>query len=129
MVEELMVQQQVENVWQHMVGVICLNLTNRKVVKPFLTDLFRICSTPEEFLESMDQDTLEAMLQPLGMNKVRAKRIRKMTEQILTWDGIDASDLHGIGKYGSDSYRIFYLNDIPTDVTDKQLKKYIAGIR
>ena len=112
-----------------MVGVICLNLTNRKVVKPFLTDLFRICSTPEEFLESMDQDTLEAMLQPLGMNKVRAKRIRKMTEQILTWDGIDASDLHGIGKYGSDSYRIFYLNDIPNDVTDKQLKKYIAGIQ
>ena len=27
MKEHLMVQEQVENVWQHMVGVMCLNLT------------------------------------------------------------------------------------------------------
>ena len=33
MKDELMVQQQVENVWQHMVGVICLNQTGRKKVK------------------------------------------------------------------------------------------------
>ena len=33
MKDELMVQQQVENSWQHMVGVICLNQTGRKKVK------------------------------------------------------------------------------------------------
>ena len=31
----------------------------------------------------------------------------------------------GIGKYGSDSYRIFYKNDIPDDVEDKELLRYI----
>ena len=34
--DDLMVQQQVDNVWQHMVGVICLNCTNRKQVKAVL---------------------------------------------------------------------------------------------
>ena len=31
--DDLMVQQQVENEWQHMVAVICLNQTGRKKVK------------------------------------------------------------------------------------------------
>ena len=65
------------------------------------------------------------MLKPLGMWQVRSKRIRKMTEQYLTWDKKEASDLHGIGKYGSDSYQIFFCNNIPANVQDKELKKYI----
>ena len=51
-----------------------------------------------------------------------------MSKEYLTWDGIEASDLHGIGKYGSDSYRIFYKNEIPNDVQDKELKKYIQSL-
>ena len=31
--DDLMVQQQVDNSWQHMVGVICLTQTGRKQVK------------------------------------------------------------------------------------------------
>ena len=31
--DDLMVQQQVDNAWQHMVGVISLNQTGRKKVK------------------------------------------------------------------------------------------------
>ena len=68
------------------------------------------------------------MLKPLGMWEVRAKRLRKMSEEFLTWDQEEASDLHGIGKYGSDSYKIFYKNEIPSDVQDKELKKYIATL-
>ena len=62
------------------------------------------------------------------MWEVRSKRIRKMTEQFLTWNGKEASDLHGIGKYGSDSYQIFFLKTIPDNVQDKELKKYIDKI-
>jgi len=65
------------------------------------------------------------MLKPLGMWEVRSKRIRKMTEQYLTWDKKEARDLHGIGKYGSDSYQIFFQNTIPANVQDKELRKYI----
>ena len=48
-----------------------------------------------------------------------------MTEDYLYWDGKDATELFGIGKYGSDSYEIFYKNKIPDNVHDKELRRYI----
>ena len=60
------------------------------------------------------------------MQSVRAKRIYKMSFQIENWNGDDATELYGIGKYGSDSYQIFYKNKIPANVEDKELKRYIT---
>jgi len=125
--EDLMVQQQVKSKWQHMVGVICLNQTYRKQVKAVLPKLFKKYPTPVAFIRGR-QKTQENMLKPLGMWKVRAKRLRNMSIDFLTWDGKEASDLYGIGKYGSDSYKIFYKNEIPSDVQDKELKKYIETL-
>ena len=119
-----MVQQQVESIWQHMVGVICLNLTDRVQVKRVLPKLFKKYPTPIKFIRG-NSNTQKKMLESLGMVNVRHKRLKQMSIDYLTWDHKDASDLYGIGKYGSDSYRIFYLNDIPKDVTDKELKRYI----
>ena len=116
-----MVQQQVKNIWQHMVGVICLNQTYRKQVKEVLPKLFKRYPNAKAYLRGRLK-TQETMLKPLGMWSVRAKRLRKMSEQFLTWDYKNASDLYGIGKYGSDSYKIFYKNEIPADVQDKELK-------
>ena len=124
MVEHLMVQQQVKSVWQHMVGVICLNLTNRVQVKAVLPKLFKKYPNPITFIRG-HSSTQKKMLKPLGMVNKRLERLKKMSIDFLTWDYKDAKDLHGIGKYGSDSYRIFYLNEIPKDVKDKELKRYI----
>ena len=125
--EDLMVQQQVKSKWQHMVGVICLNQTYRKQGKEVLPKLFKRYPNPKAYLRGRLK-TQENMLKPLGMWSVRAKRLRQMSKEYLTWDGIEASDLHGIGKYGSDSYKIFYKNEIPNDVQDKELKKYIQSL-
>ena len=122
--DDLMVQQQVKNVWQHMVGVICLNQTGRKKVKKVLPEFFKKFPTPEQIFES-DKDTIAEMLKDLGMKNVRAHRIWRMTEEYLKWDGEDATKLFGIGKYGSDSYEIFYKNRIPNNVQDKELIRYI----
>ena len=46
-------------------------------------------------------------------------------KDFLNWDGEDATKLYGVGKYGSDSYQIFYKNNIPNDVQDHELKRYI----
>jgi len=124
MIDELMVQQQVKNRWQHMVGVICLNQTGRKKVKKILPKFFQKYPNPSDLLKS-DTDTIAEMLKELGMKNVRAHRIWRMTEEYLNWDGEDATELFGIGKYGSDSYRIFYKNEIPKNVQDKELKRYI----
>ena len=122
--DDLMVQQQVGSVWQHMVGVICLNQTGRKRVKKVLPEFFEKFPTAIDLLQS-DKDTVADMLKELGMKHVRANRIWRMSEEYLGWDGKDATELFGIGKYGSDSYRIFYKNEIPDDVRDKELKRYI----
>ena len=127
MIDSLMVQQQVKSVWQHMVGVICLNLTYRKQVKQLLPKLFKRYPNATAFIRGRYK-TQERMLRPLGMSKVRAKRIRLMSVDFLSWNRKDAMDLHGIGKYGSDSYRIFYKNEIPENVQDKELKRYLNEI-
>ena len=123
--DDLMVQQQVENKWQHMVGVICLNQVNRRQTKPVLTEFFKRWSNAESLLYAT-RDQIEDVLKPLGMQRVRAKRLYRMSEQFKDWDGEDATQLYGIGKYGSDSYKLFYKNEIPEDVQDKELKRYIA---
>ena len=125
--DDLMVQQQVKSKWQHMVGVICLNQTYRKQVKEILPKLFKRYPNPKAFLRGRLK-TQENMLKPLGMWSVRARRLRQMSKDFLTWNGKEASDLHGIGKYGSDSYKIFYKDEIPSDVQDKELRKYISQL-
>ena len=122
--DDLMVQQQIEGEWQHMVPVICLNQTGRKKVKKVLPGFFKKYPNAWKLLLS-DKDTIAEMLKDLGMKNVRANRIWRMSCDFIDWDGKDATELFGIGKYGSDSYRIFFKNEIPDNVQDKELKRYI----
>ena len=121
---DLMVQQQVKSVWQHMVGVICLNKTRREKVKKMLPPFFEEFPTAIHLLQS-NKDKVAEMLKDLGMKHVRANRLWRMSEDYLGWDGEDATELFGIGKYGSDSYRIFYKDEIPDNIQDKELKRYV----
>ena len=113
--DDLMVQQQVGNVWQHMVGVICLNLTNRKQVKAVLPKFFSKWPTHTALLHATKNE-IEEVIAPLGMRKVRAERLYRMSEQFSDWDGEDATELYGIGKYGSDSYELFYKKRVPENI-------------
>ena len=119
-----MVQQQVKNLWQHFVGVICLNQTGRIQVKRVLPEFFDKWPTPEKFLKS-DTKTVIEVIKSLGFYNRREATIRKMTKDFLTWDREDATKLHGIGKNGSDSYELFYKKRIPENVGDHELKRYI----
>ena len=121
---DLMVQQQVANMWQHFVGVICLNQTGRIQVKRVLPEFFDKWPTPQKYLKS-DKKTVIEVIKSLGFYNRRENTIRKMTEDFLTWDGEDATKLFGIGKYGSDSYELFYKKRIPENVGDHELKRYI----
>jgi methyl-CpG-binding domain protein 4 len=122
--DDLMVQQQIKGSWQHMVGVICLNQTNRKQVKRVLPALLHLCPTPVHYLNSLPK-TIKEIIQPLGMVNVREKRLRQMSKDYLTWDGNDATMLYGIGKYGSDSYEIFFKNNYSVRPTDGELQRYL----
>lgn len=122
--DDLMVQQQIQNEWEHMVGVIMLNQTGRKPVKTTLPEFLYWFPTPLALLQA-NEEFVKSIIQPLGMVNVRYKRLMRMTEDYLTWDKNDATKLYGIGKYGSDSYEIFFKNNYSVQPTDKELKRYL----
>jgi len=122
--DDLMVQQQINNAWEHMVGVIMLNQTGRKPVKMTLPEFLYWFPTPHALLQA-DEDFVKTILAPLGMLNVRYTRLVRMSKDYLTWDGNDATMLYGIGKYGSDSYEIFFKNNYSVEPTDKELKRYL----
>ncbi len=76
------------------------------------------------FTLATEQD-IKNIIWPLGMVNVRTKRLVRMTEDFLTWDGDDATELYGIGKYGSDSYEIFFKQNYTVEPTDKELRRYL----
>ena len=122
--DELMVQQQISNSWEHMVGVIMLNQTSRKPVKTTLPEFLYWFPTPHALLKA-DKDFVKSILEPLGMKNIRYQRLVRMSQDYLTWDGDDAKMLYGIGKYGSDSYEIFFKHNYTVEPTDKELKRYL----
>ena len=122
--DDLMVQQQINNSWEHMVGVIMLNQTGRKPVKTVLPEFLSFFPTPDILLEA-EEEFVKLVIQPLGMSNVRYKRLMGMSRDYLSWDGVDATDLYGIGKYGSDSYEIFFKQNYSVVPTDKELKRYL----
>lgn len=134
--DELMVQQQlpdgldtVNGAWQHMVAVIMLNQTGRIPVKnvfPIFIDRWRTPGAFYRAFKHFNQDEeIRDIIWPLGLVSVRAKRLKHMTEDFLTWDHNDATKLYGIGKYGSDSYEIFFKKNYTVQPTDKELQRYL----
>jgi len=123
--DELMVQQQISNSWEHMVGVIMLNQTGRKLVKSVLPEFLYWFPTPQVLINA-DEEFVKSIIHPLGMVNVRYTRLIRMSQDYLTWDGIDATMLYGIGKYGSDSYEIFFKNNYHVKPKDKELQRYLA---
>ena len=122
--DNIMVQQQVSNSWEHMLGVIMLNQTGRKIVKQVLPEFLYWFPQPQNLL-SADEDFVKSIIKPLGMVNVRYKRLVGMTWDYLTWDGVDATKLYGIGEYGSQSYRIFFKGE-RFEPKDKELRKYLG---
>jgi adenine-specific DNA glycosylase len=128
--DDLMVQEQLpaENpyirAWQHMVAVIMLNQTGRKPVKQVLPLFLSKWPRPREFFLASEQQ-IKDVIWSLGMVNVRYTRLKRMTQDYLTWDGKDATMLYGIGQYGSESYRIFFKNE-RFEPKDKELRKYLG---
>jgi methyl-CpG-binding domain protein 4 len=122
--DDLMVQQQISNSWEHMVGVIMLNQTGRKPVKMTLPEFLYWFPSPLTLLNA-DEEFVKSILEPLGMVNVRYKRLIGMSRDYIMWDGNDATKLYGIGKYGSDSYEIFFKQNYTVQPTDKELKRYL----
>ena len=129
--DDLMVQQQLPAgleglvaAWQHMVAVIMLNQTGRKPVKTVFPIFIDRWPSPSKFVQASEQEVRD-VIWSLGMVNVRLKRLQKMTWDFAIWDLDDATKLYGIGKYGSDSYEIFFNQNYAVEPTDKELIRYL----
>jgi methyl-CpG-binding domain protein 4 len=129
--DDLMVQQQLPDglqgrtaAWQHMVAVIMLNQTGRKPVKSVAPVFWNKWRSPEKFLKATPTEVRD-VIWSLGMVNRRYDRLTQMTLDFEVWDGDQADKLYGIGKYGSDSYEIFFKQNYSVEPTDKELKRYL----
>ena len=129
--DDLMVQQQLPNgleglvaAWQHMTAVIMLNQTGRKPVKTVAPIFWSRWRSPLAFLEATP-DEVRDVIWSLGMVNRRYDRLTQMTLDFIEWDGNQADKLYGIGKYGSDSYEIFFKQNYTVQPTDKELIRYL----
>ncbi|XP_045615137.1 methyl-CpG-binding domain protein 4 isoform X1 [Procambarus clarkii] len=98
--------------WKLLVGTIFLNRTTGEEAlgKNILWEFLERWPTPEDTVKASWEE-IANIIQPLGLHEKRAKMIIRFSEEFLTKDWIYPKELHGIGKYGNDSYRIFCVNE------------------
>lgn len=96
--------------WKLLIGTIFLNRTTGKAAIPLLWKFFNKWSNPDEARKA-DPAAVSKLLTPLGLNKKRAQIIIRFSDEYLSKDWKYPEQLHGIGKYGNDSYRIFCVNE------------------
>ena len=105
--------------WKIFVCCIFCNLTKRTQAEPYFWKVIKKWSTPEKLSKANIKD-LEIVIKPLGLSKRRALSLKNMSKGYIKNDWHDnPTVLYGIGKYGSDAYKIFCTNNwegvIPKD--------------
>ncbi|KAG7267999.1 hypothetical protein CRUP_022436, partial [Coryphaenoides rupestris] len=116
------------NPWKLLVATIFLNKTSGKMAIPVLWEFFERYPSAEVTRDA-DWKPMSELLKPLGLYELRAKIIVRFSEEYLSKQWRYPIELHGIGKYGNDSYRIFCVEEW-RQVTpqDHKLNKYHAWL-
>jgi methyl-CpG-binding domain protein 4 len=97
--------------WRLFVACIFCNLTRRVDAEPYIWKFFKRYPGPKSASKA-DPAEIQKMIQPLGLSERRSKALVKMSDGYLKKSWRDDPDvLYGIGKYGSDAYRIFCLGE------------------
>lgn len=118
-----------DNPWRLLCCVIMLNLTSGRQLEGVDHELFSRWPTAYH-LAIADQGEVISVIRGLGLYNRRSRQlIRMSTAYAFLWDGRDPLSLPGIGRYGSDSYRIFVRGEIEIPVEDKELRRYLEWRR
>ncbi|XP_074139965.1 methyl-CpG-binding domain protein 4 [Sminthopsis crassicaudata] len=110
--------------WKLLIATIFLNRTSGKMAIPVLWEFLEKYPSAE-VARAADWKEVSELLKPLGLYDLRAKTIIKFSDEYLTKQWKYPIELHGIGKYGNDSYRIFCVNEWKqVHPEDHKLNKY-----
>ncbi|XP_077369330.1 methyl-CpG-binding domain protein 4 [Festucalex cinctus] len=116
------------NVWKLLVATIFLNKTSGKTAIPLLWHFFELYPSAEVARQA-NREVMAELLKPLGLFALRAKILIRFSDEYLSKKWRYPIELHGIGKYGNDSYRIFCVEEwrqVTPD--DHMLNKYHAWL-
>uniref|UniRef100_A0A3P9I3I3 Methyl-CpG-binding domain protein 4 n=1 Tax=Oryzias latipes TaxID=8090 RepID=A0A3P9I3I3_ORYLA len=114
--------------WKLLVATIFLNKTSGKMAIPVLWQFFERYPSADVTRDA-DWKPMSELMKPLGLYELRAKTLIRFSDEYLTKEWRYPIELHGIGKYGNDSYRIFCVGEWK-EVTpeDHMLNKYHAWL-
>ncbi|CAL8257987.1 unnamed protein product [Gadus morhua 'NCC'] len=116
------------NPWKLLVATIFLNKTSGKVAIPVLWQFFEHYPSAE-ITKDANWKSISELLKPLGLYVIRAKIIIRFSEEYLSKQWRYPIELHGIGKYGNDSYRIFCVEEWrKVTPQDHKLNRYHAWL-
>ncbi|KAJ3651059.1 hypothetical protein Zmor_017121 [Zophobas morio] len=113
-----------DNPWGLLVATIFLNKTTCFSARPLIEQFL------EDFPDAVDvvakkPEDLEKYFDNLGLVK-RARQVWQMSYDFLYKRWRSVGELHGIGRYGEDAFRIFCLGDFSVEPEDRFLKIYRA---
>ncbi|XP_014240464.1 methyl-CpG-binding domain protein 4-like [Cimex lectularius] len=96
--------------WQLLIATIFLTKTSAQKAIPRIHKFLEKWPTPEKLLEA-DKTDVSSIISPLGLGNLRTETIFRFTKEYLTSNWTYPIELHGIGKYGNDSFRMFCINE------------------
>jgi len=112
--------------WKSTVACVLLNRTKRSQVDKVWPLLFEKAPDASSLLKMRDEELI-SILKPLGLSKVRSKRLKNLAEDWL--NEVEFERMRGVGEYAVASDKIFYRNEIPEEVKDHALKYYVLHRR
>lgn len=118
--------QDVRQPWRHFAICALLNRARGAQVAELLPVLFRRHPTARA-LARADEGALAELLRPLGMQRVRARRLREIAAWFEAGNvPVISGSPPGAGRYAMDSFQILFLGHAPDGVTDRRLLAYLA---
>lgn len=112
--------------WRMMVACALLNQTTGTAVRPVLGELFELWPTPRSMAEAEPSD-LKPVIAHLGFGNRRSETLVRMADDATS--RLLAPNWYGVGKYAMDSWHLFVMGLVPTDVTDKELLAYMREVK
>jgi thymidylate synthase len=116
--------------WKLVVCTILLNQTSGVQVKRMMRKLFKKFPTEESMIFSTESE-LSSSISELGLQNVKAKRIRDFLKSIVADSEFymkDVSELPGVGSYTEESIDVFVRRNIDRDISDKEIRAYVEKI-
>lgn len=113
--------------WKMLMVCMMLNQTSYKQVDKVRNDFFDAFPDAERLANAREEDIIN-IIKPLGFYNRRAALWKKFSSAWLSWNKENVMDLPGVGKYASDSWKIFQEFNYNVQVEDKELKRYLQWI-